>query len=169
MNCRSCNDALTALLDNELTADEQKTVRSHLSVCPECQKEYDSLLWAFDLTEKIDTMDLNPAIWTRIQSELTAAESGFGSYLKTLFLPPWRPVAAFVGMVLVVSVLFVSFPRTSIDPALEEEFTQFMQQREEISRENRRILFEPRLDRNRREGNPFVRPVSYERTNPFQE
>jgi len=169
MNCRSCSDALTALLDNELALDEQETVQSHLSGCPECKKEYDSLRWAFGLTERVEPLQFNPSLWNRIHNEITAERSGPVAYIKTLFLPRWRPIVAAVGAVLIALFLFISFPNNSVDPALEEEFTQFLKEREMISRENRRILFEPRANRDIRGGNPFVRRVSYERANPFQE
>jgi anti-sigma factor RsiW len=169
MNCQSCSEALTALLDDELAADEQKTVLSHLSECPDCKQEFESLRWAFSLTEQAHSIRFEPSLWSRVESELTTEKTGFGSFFETLFLPRWRPIAAAAGVILIALVIFVSFPSTEVDPSLEREFTQFIQEREEISRENRRILFERRSNRNHREGNPFVRPVSYERTNPFQE
>jgi predicted anti-sigma-YlaC factor YlaD len=163
---------LTALLDKELVADEQKTVEAHLLGCPECQKEYDSLLFAFDLTEKVNSIPLNPAIWTQIQSEVTSAgfsgDAGPGAYLRILLTPRWRPVAVVLGSVAVVMILLSSLPSSGTDPALEKEFTVFIQEREAISRKNRRILFEPRQDRDDRGGNPFITRVSHERTNPFR-
>jgi anti-sigma factor RsiW len=169
MNCRSCSEALTALLDNELALDEQEIVQSHLSGCPECKKEYDSLHRASRLTERVEPVPFNPALWNRIQSEISAQRSGPMAFVRTLFLPLWRPAMVAAGALLIALLLFVSFPSSSIDPALEEEFTQFMKEREAISLENRRILFEPRANRDHRGGNPFVSRVSYERSNPFQE
>lgn len=173
MNCRSCRDALTARLDGELAEDERKSVEAHLSKCPDCRKECDSLLFAFNLTERVESIPLTQGIWVRIQSELSSMDSsrngGFGDYLRTLLVPYWRPFAAAMGAVVVVILLFVSFPSSKTDPALEEEFTVFLQKREERSRENVKILFEPRQNRNYRGINPFLKQVSQERTNPFRE
>ncbi len=173
MNCRSCRDSLTALLDNELSSEEQTIVETHLSNCPDCHHEYDSLLFAFNLTDHINPIPLSPVLWTRIQGEIISppftGNRGVGAALRRAFVPLWRPVAAAVGSVTVVTILFFSFSTERIDPALEQEFSTFMQERETISRENRRILFEPEQNRNYRGGNPFVTRVSHERTNPFRE
>lgn len=173
MNCRSYRDALTAFLDNELDRDEQGAVQLHLSGCEECQQEYDSLLLAFDLTEQVDSIPLNPAIWNRVKHEITpaaaAGQKGLEEYLRMLLVPIWRPVAAGFGAVAIALFLFFSLPDNSPDPALEREFTEFLQKRERTSRENRRILSEPQFTRDPRRGNPFVKPVSYERMNPFRE
>ena len=169
MNCQSCREALTALIDEELGRDDQSFVESHLTSCPDCRKEYESLEWAFNLTEQVNSVPFNPALWTRIQSEITSERKGLGTYLKTLLVPRWRPIAAAVGTVAVAFILFTSILDTGTNPELEKEFTEFIQKREQTSRENRRMLLEPRSSRDHRGGNPFVRPVSYERTNPFRE
>jgi hypothetical protein len=124
---------------------------------------------AHQLTDQVDSVPFNPALWTRIESEINLEEKGIGAYLRNLFLLRWRPIAATVGAGVIASILFISYPITSTSPELEKEFAEFIQEREKVSRENARILFEARSNRDRRGGNPFVRPVSYEQKNPFRE
>ena len=174
MECQSCREALTALLDEELGSDLQSEIRSHLSKCSACKAEYDSLLFSFDLTERVDSIQLNPKIWTRIQREVAASlntptKKDLRPFFRSLFIPRWRPAAAAIGLVVIAAILFFSSPGSGTDPALEKEFTIFILQREEISRQNRRILFELRQTADDRASNPFVVPISQEQRNPFRE
>jgi hypothetical protein len=172
MNCQSCRDALTALLDQELAAGEKVSVENHLNSCPDCSREYDSLRYAFGLTEQIESIPLNPAIWDGIQSEIESLasppEGGIGRFLNNLLLPPRRVTVAAGIAIAILVILFFSFPGDTADPVLEAEFTQFIEAREATSRKNRRILYETPQDANYRSGNPFVKPVSHQTTNPFR-
>jgi hypothetical protein len=128
--------------------------------------------YAFELTEQVESIPMNPAIWTGIQSEIEPLESpdevGIGGFLRNLILPR-RRLATAAGIALaIVVILFVSFPINRVDPALEEEFTAFIEEREKISRENRRILFENAQNGDYRGRNPFVKPVGHRSTNPFR-
>lgn len=43
MGCDECRDNLTAYLEGELSAEDQKRLRDHLSECPECARELEQL------------------------------------------------------------------------------------------------------------------------------
>ena len=172
MNCQSCREALTALLDQELSSEEQGSVESHIRACSDCREELESMRYAFALTERAESVPLNPAVWERIHSEIESLDSPgrgrMGRLVRSLLLPP-RRVAVVAGIALaIIIILFVSFPINTPDRALEEEFTAYIQKREKISRENRRMLFENTQNGGYQESNPFVKLVSHPSTNPFR-
>jgi len=167
MKCQSCRDALTALMDGELSTVEEETVRSHLSACTACNEEYRSLRVAYDLTSQIDSISLNPEIWTGIRDSLEQEEEArrwFGWLTRH-----WKPAIAAAGAFGLIGVLFLSVPDGAPDPNLEREFREFIRAREEISRQNRQIFFQTGVNQSYRRSNPFSRPVSFEGRNPFQE
>jgi hypothetical protein len=44
MQCEEIKELLTAYQDNELTAEERRNVEEHLTVCPDCRKELESII-----------------------------------------------------------------------------------------------------------------------------
>ncbi|HHZ20648.1 MAG TPA: hypothetical protein GX391_09100 [Firmicutes bacterium] len=44
MNCHRVQNLLSAYIDRELDLDEQRALRNHLYQCPNCEKEYRSLV-----------------------------------------------------------------------------------------------------------------------------
>ena len=172
MNCLDCRETLTALIDQELSSGERNSVESHLSTCIHCRKEYDSLLFAFSLTDKADSIPLDPSVWEQVEFGVASSRNSRGqsqSLFQMLLARHWRPAAAVVGAVGASIVLFSSLSDSGTDQVLEAEFTEFIRVREEISRQNRKELLEALERRDHRGVNPFVRPISLERGNPFRE
>lgn len=166
MKCQSCRDALTALMDGELSTAEEERVRRHLSNCAACSEEYDSLLMAYNLTGQIESISLNPEIWAGIRDSLDVEKETvpwFGWLTRH-----WRPAIAAAGAFGLVGALFLSIPDPGPDPVLESEFMEFIRNREKLSHQNRQIFFQQEGNQSYRRNNPFSRPVSFER-NPFRE
>lgn len=170
MECRSCSDALTALMDGELSGREESEVRSHLSSCGTCREEHESLHVAYSLTSRLHTVEASQNLWPRVQRTINAspspsASSGLFDFLKSLFSRPWIPAAGLGGVVL--ALLFTVWPAGQ--EALENQFLAFIEQREQISIENRNLLFGERAsDRYQPRRNPFVKPIRLQE-NPFEE
>ena len=75
MECRSCTDALTALMDQELPPAEQQSVEEHLSTCASCRNEYESLLEAHRLPVQLSAISPDVGLWRRIEAELAGGSA----------------------------------------------------------------------------------------------
>lgn len=81
---RACQDVqgrLTALLDNELAADETTAVRAHLADCPSCRQEWESLTATKDLAAQWPEED-QPDLWPALQAQ--AASDSLASVMTEL-------------------------------------------------------------------------------------
>ncbi|UCF35671.1 MAG: zf-HC2 domain-containing protein [Acidobacteriota bacterium] len=165
MECRICSDAMTALLDDELSSSEANSVKDHLHSCSTCQQEFQSLSFAYQLTGQLGELEVAPDLWDRITPRLPS-RSFFGQFWS-LFRRPW--VQATVGALVLAAFLSVFLWVPGQDQA-EKEFAEFIQQRERISAETQSLLFSNAgVEVNRARSNPFVKPVSFSTRNPFQE
>ena len=166
MECRSCIDALTALMDGELGGPERQRVEGHLDSCIKCSGEFESLRYSYQLVNSIPDVDLGPDLWDSIRPQLPKRsllpDLGF-----LLVGRPWVPAAA--GLVVIFAVVSAFLIVPSGDP-LEEDFATFMQERERIAVENTTILFgDTQFDRYQPRRNPFIQQLSSSKRNPFQE
>lgn len=168
MECRSCTEALTALLDDELAPEERTSLEEHLARCPRCSEEFGALRRTTELAGALGQLDPSLQLWSRIRVEIDQP-SLVGSWvaqLGRLLFRPWVPVSALAGLLVVI--LALNF-RDTTHP-LETEFATFIQERERVFNEQRGILFSPdAVYRYRQSRNPFVQPASYLDGNPFQE
>jgi anti-sigma factor RsiW len=172
MECRDCTDALSALIDGELSGGEHREVDSHLSVCSLCKEEYDSLVVLSKLTERMSQLEVNPALWeqVRAQTDVPSSSQSMSSIdrLRSLLTRPWLPLAA--GAAAAVLFVVLNSPFSEDKSALERELDAFMQVREQIAERNAEILFGASgKDRDYRAGNPFLQRVNYVKENPFRE
>ena len=178
MECRSCTDALTALMDQELPPAEQQSVEEHLSTCASCRNEYESLLEAHRLPVQLSSISPDVGLWRRIEAELAGGSAlgvrpvvpvpsrhGLGNALAGWLLRPWVPISALGGILIVMlAVNYLDPP----DP-IEHEFSHFIQQRERIYDNQRKLLSTDGQWQPRDARNPFSQPVSFSDKNPFQE
>lgn len=78
MNCEQMTDLLSAFLDGELTAIEQKQVQEHLEQCPECRALYEQLQTLHtsfsDLEEIPAPENFAQGVMSRIKAEQTPAK-----------------------------------------------------------------------------------------------
>lgn len=169
IECRNCTDALTALMDNELTADEVSALQNHLSQCTSCNEEYESLLYTYELANRIPEVEVSPDLWLEIRSSLVSGSplSRWPQSLYRLLLErPWVPATATLATLGIA--LFLMFGIPTENPK-HEEFSTFVQQREILFKRDRKVLFQGgnlnRLDTRR---NPFMREVQYTGQNPFR-
>ena len=167
MECRTCSESLTALMDAELSRDQAKEVESHLTECAECHEEYQSLLDSHQLVERIRPLKLNPDLWTRIHAEITdfrTQESSWILGLRSFFGVRWMPVAAGILGVAFLSLFFVYQRNMETERALQA----YLQEREQlelvkvsVSRDTSNPVLQPAYP------NPFM--VSFTpRGNPFK-
>jgi anti-sigma factor RsiW len=169
MECRVCTEALTAFIDKELSSEESAVVERHIDACTACKDEYDSLLTSYELTSQMPQLEVSPLLWANIASEISSEQSPNWwkrFVLDGLFGRPWVPATAALGAALVALLLVVIPPSP---PPAETAFSDFVQQRELLSKRNEGILFRAEgFDRNESRRNPFIKQVQYTGRNPFR-
>lgn len=72
MNCRKVQNLISAYVDSELPGVEMLAVRQHLSDCPECNSEFESLLRIKRAYGRMRPQSPSPALAERIYRELDA-------------------------------------------------------------------------------------------------
>ncbi len=130
MECRTCSESLTALMDAELSRDQAKEVEIHLTECAQCHEEYQSLLDSQKWVERIKPLQLNPDLWTRIHSEITdvsTQESNWLLGLRSFLGVRWMPIAAGTLGITFLSLFFVYERNMDMERALQT----YLQEREQ--------------------------------------
>jgi hypothetical protein len=176
MECRSCFDALTAFIDQELSPHDRQTVEDHLDRCLSCREEYDSLLQSYEFTEKLPWIEPDSRVWAGIRSQV-AVSPAYGpierpvtyrrliEVLVNWLMRPWLPISTLAGLLgLVLLVNYLEPPNP-----VESEFSHFIQERERMYDNQRKVLFTNGQWQLRDERNPFSQPISFSDKNPFQE
>jgi predicted anti-sigma-YlaC factor YlaD len=59
-------EVLSALLDNELTAEEAARAEEHLAGCAQCRAERDQLAQARQAVRDLPVLDLPPPLWVQV-------------------------------------------------------------------------------------------------------
>jgi anti-sigma factor RsiW len=137
MECRTCSESLTALIDGELSRDEVASLKDHLDRCQPCRSEYVSLSYSYELVEHMDLIE--PAFdqsWRRIESEIappaparpSPKRRSFG--IGSFFMPRWVPVTALAGAAVLAVSLFVIAPNQQRHAEVERAFRAYIQVRE---------------------------------------
>lgn len=166
MECRIYTESLTAFMDGELTPKEETAVRTHLSGCPRCSAEFDSLHYSYRLVDQVHDIDFEPTSWRQIQARLESpARSGFFSKLK--FPGLWIPIGAVGALLLLATSVMMYFPEDH-SARTRQAFQSFMQERQQdmISRG----LIQPSDQGNPIfvHYNPFAEPAARPKGNPFR-
>jgi anti-sigma factor RsiW len=172
MECRDCTDALTALIDSELSGDEKEQMENHLAICSTCKDDYESLVLVSELTEKMNHLEVSPAVWEQVRTQVDSSFSSQSPFsfdrLRSFFTFPWLPLTAGAAAAVLLVMLITPFGEDT--SAVERELDAFMQVREQLADQNAKRLFvPPEKDRDYRAGNPFLQKVDYVRENPFRE
>lgn len=171
MECRNCNELLTALLDSELTPELRTAVEAHLAACPACTEEFRSLELAGTVASALPELEPSPQLWQRVAERLEGERlpavrplAGWERW-RSLLSRPWVPLTAAAGLIGVFILFNVAGPDSR---RLESEFASYIQLREVKASQNRLVLFDPsHYQRYQPERNPFTRPVE-SKNNPFR-
>lgn len=72
MNCEKCQEMISAFVDGDLSNPEKEAVRSHFSVCPDCEKlgnDFAAIVASFGEPFSQDSVPPNSqALWCRINN-----------------------------------------------------------------------------------------------------
>lgn len=74
MNCAECQENISVYLDGELDDAMASTIRTHLTVCPECAKLFEDFASILDFCHVVPPHEIVPpnsqALWCRISNTL---------------------------------------------------------------------------------------------------
>lgn len=107
LKCEEVRDRFSALWENELDPSQEAEVRSHVELCPECEREYvrfDRTLRMLHSVEDVDVPEgFLPGIYKKIEER--ASSRGFPDKAPWRWFPlplPWRLPVQAVAMVAIV-------------------------------------------------------------------
>ncbi|HZD41848.1 MAG TPA: zf-HC2 domain-containing protein, partial [Terriglobales bacterium] len=108
MRCEDTQELITALVDNELTAEERRTIENHLGECEHCRSRHAQELLVkrqIRLASEAVTAPAGLRDWVRKEVEKTAAEgrpAKARSLRNWLIMPALRPALALLLVAVVV-------------------------------------------------------------------
>ncbi len=133
MECEICFESLTALIDRELSTEEEIQMEAHLKQCARCREEQQTLLASYQVIEQISDIDFTTDLWPPIHSQISNIETETPpliSTLRSLFTLPWVPATAtLVGAVGLA--LFFSYQQGV--QTTRQKLHDYVQQREQVT------------------------------------
>ena len=76
MNCFTCEQNITAYIDDELSHDHRREVESHLAECERCRQDYESQMTTWEMASNVDAEEAPGDLWSRIEAQLPKRDSG---------------------------------------------------------------------------------------------
>ncbi len=179
MDCRQCNDDMTAYIDGELDKATAEQMGVHLDRCPPCRDEYRGLKnSAAFVTAHVREIDPTPELWNNLRiriAEMPPPSSSTG-FFHFLVVNRWTAAIATLAATVVLAVGIWSYvQRQNAQSDLEASFREYIETRtvaEQIH--SQRLLdaenapFSEESIGPKSLDNPFadIRPVSL--VNPFR-
>jgi anti-sigma factor RsiW len=168
MNCKRCNENLTAYLDGELGSEDSVQMQSHVNHCASCSDELRGLQRAAELVASgARELELHPGAWNRVRAQISVqkAPSFWNAFLPT----HWKAVTATVICLAMLSIGY-GWHRQAQQRSLDAYIAKYEKARE-AGRSFRRVIanvdsgFVPD---HRAADNPFIEAkVSFD-LNPFR-
>jgi hypothetical protein len=107
MNCRQCNDELTAYIDGELSTSDAEEINRHLEKCPPCLDGYRDLKRSTALVmSHARELEPSPEIWNNLRSriaEMPAPASPFG-FFQFLVINRWATALSTLAAIAVLTL-----------------------------------------------------------------
>ncbi len=101
MKCKTANKKLTPYFNNELSVEQNKTIKNHLKNCESCYNLYSELKTTYDLIEKKETLKPNPFLYTRINQQLINIKNKEN---QSIFIPVYKKVLQTVLLSFVILI-----------------------------------------------------------------
>ncbi len=166
MACRIYTESLTALMDGELAPKEEAAIRTHLSGCPTCHEEFESLRYSYTLVDQVHELEFEPNSWPQVQRRM--ASSSRGSFFSRLKLPGlWIPIGAFGALLLLATSLMMYFPEDSTSRT-RQAFQSYMMERQRDMVKRGLVRHSDRGNSVFVQYNPFAEPSATPKGNPFR-
>jgi anti-sigma factor RsiW len=144
MECQICAENLTAYLDSELSQEESKQVANHLESCRSCREEFDSMVFARQMTDfHLPDIELQPATWNQIERQIrslrparTAVPRPLRSWTPAVARPALARAAIVAILGLVALSAYVAWPSLTPNDNVERSLLAYVQQMEAKEREH---------------------------------
>jgi hypothetical protein len=179
MDCRKCNEDMTAYLDGELDGSTAEKMSVHLDRCPPCRDEYrglqDSAAFVAAHSGQIDPA---PELWNNLRVRIAEMPppSSTGGIFRFLVVNRWAAALATLAATAVLAVGLWSYVQYQTSQSeLKGSFQLYFQTRKVAERLHHRQLVDAEKEAFQEEfagpkilENPFadIRPVSL--VNPFR-
>ena len=104
MKCQQVQRRLSAFLDGELSEKKISQIAGHLSGCPHCRQEAQSLSAAWEQVGKMQEVDPSPHFWIKLNARIAQVEQRRFSlekvrgFLDRLLVPATVVAASLVGL-----------------------------------------------------------------------
>ncbi len=147
MNCAKATELISALVDAELSPDQEKELKAHLETCPRCRQEYVELERLEEMMSKIALPELSEDVWeehweslyNRLERGIGYLLAGLGaavvlsyglySLLKDWLSDPSVPIAFRAGVSLLCAgllILVISTAREKILTCRHERYKEIV-------------------------------------------
>jgi hypothetical protein len=128
LRCEEVRDRFSALWEKELDPSEEAEVRSHVELCPECEREYARFDRTLRMLHSVEEVDVPEGFLTEIHKKIEEREGGRGFSDKAPWgwfpLPlPWKlPVQALAMVAIVFLALYLTqrVPEESLQKVTNE-------------------------------------------------
>jgi hypothetical protein len=178
MDCRQCNDEMTAFMDGELGREDAQQIAQHMSACRSCAAEWAELRASAQIiATHARTLDPAPEMWNKLHARIVQmpAPGNSSGIFRFLVVNRWATALATLAATALLALGLWSYlqyrhSQNELEIALQE-YVQSRNVVEHMSRlQLRQAMRIPALRGTLRSSlltNPFAdtRQVSY--TNPF--
>lgn len=163
MDCKRCNEELTAFLDGELSPDDSAEVQSHVANCRLCAQELSGLQEMGDLLDA-HTRELDPHVgsWSMIRSRIEQPNSHRFSLQEW---GPWRLTAATLALAAIVTFGYLHYRQVQ-SRDLDRYISQYIQDRE-TRLQGQPVSLTPTQFEDPYANNPFADVKAVLTDNPF--
>ena len=76
MNCFTCEQNISAYIDDEVTPEVRREMEGHLSECDACRQEYETHLASWEAAGDMRTEATPDDLWQAVEDELQAKGGG---------------------------------------------------------------------------------------------
>ena len=104
MKCEQVQRRISAFLDGELSKKQASRISEHISGCPHCQQEVESMTAAWEQLGEMHEVDPSPHFWIKLNARIVQVEERRFSlekvrgFLDRLLVPATVVVASVVGL-----------------------------------------------------------------------
>ncbi len=173
MDCRQCQEELTAYLDDELPPSTAANVRFHVEQCKPCAAELRGLEEsAAFLESNLRAVELRKEVWGHVRARIAVeAPQARPAWIRLFLGNRWLAATATLAAAAVLALGIWSYRQHELEQlGLEQYMTDYLQHRE--LREQRRtkapeILVPPDVPDDM--ANPFVTVRATMTDNPFRQ
>jgi hypothetical protein len=153
MDCEKVRDRFSSLWEKELIPSEEKTIREHLSCCPECQKEFERFAKTMGWLHSVGGVEVPEGflseLYKKIEERKKAPPSGESRGKWFVFPLPFKLPAQAIAM---VAIVFLVLYLTKMMPTEGDRSRDTKQPSATLSEENKaeQVLSQKAMEQERK-------------------